>query len=89
MERYFLADVSGKQLGLQDYKTRLQEISQMLFHAPPNYRVVAESGPDHEKFFVTEISVGGKVLGKGEGRSKKQSEQEAAKIALMELQERR
>ena len=89
VERYFLADVSGKQLGLQDYKTRLQEISQMLFHAPPNYRVVAESGPDHEKFFVTEISVGGKVLGKGEGRSKKQSEQEAAKIALMELQERR
>ena len=89
VERYFLADVSGKQLGLQDYKTRLQEISQMLFHAPPNYRVVAESGPDHEKFFVTEISVGGKVLGKGEGKSKKQSEQEAAKIALMELQQAR
>jgi len=81
--------VSGKKLGQQDYKTRLQEISQMLFHAPPTYRVVAESGPDHEKFFVTEISVGGTVLGKGEGRSKKQSEQAAAKIALMELQERR
>jgi ribonuclease-3 len=89
VEGFFLADVSGKQLGQQDYKTRLQEISQMLFHAPPSYRVVAESGPDHEKFFVTEISVGGKVLGKGQGRSKKQSEQEAAKIALMELQERR
>jgi len=89
VERYFRADVSGKKLGQQDYKTRLQEISQMLFHAPPTYRVVAESGPDHEKFFVTEISVGGTVLGKGEGRSKKQSEQAAAKIALMELQERR
>ena len=89
VERYFLADASGKKLGQQDYKTRLQEISQMLFHAPPTYRVVSESGPDHEKFFVTEISVGGKVLGRGEGRSKKQSEQEAAKIALMELQERR
>jgi len=89
VECYFLADVSGKKLGQQDYKTRLQEISQMLFHAPPTYRVVAESGPDHEKFFVTEISVGGTVLGKGEGRSKKQSEQAAAKIALMELQERR
>ena len=89
VEGFYLADVSGKKLGQQDYKTRLQEISQMLFHAPPNYRVVAESGPDHEKFFVTEISVGGKVLGKGEGRSKKQSEQEAAKRALMELQARR
>jgi ribonuclease-3 len=88
VEGFYLADVSGKKLGQQDYKTRLQEISQMLFHAPPNYRVVAESGPDHEKFFVTEISVGGKMLGKGEGRSKKQSEQEAAKIALMELQAR-
>lgn len=89
VEGFFLTDVSGKKLGQDDYKTRLQEISQMLFHAPPSYRVVAESGPDHEKKFVTEISVGGKVLGKGEGRSKKQSEQEAAKLALMELQARR
>jgi ribonuclease-3 len=89
VEKYFLADVSGKKLGLHDYKTRLQEISQMLFHAPPTYRVVAESGPDHEKYFVTEISVGGKVLGKGEGRSKKLSEQAAARIALQELQVRR
>lgn len=89
VERYFLADVSGKQLGQQDYKTRLQEISQMLFRTPPSYRVVAESGPDHDKFFVTEISVGGKVLGTGEGRSKKQSEQAAAQIALKELQEHR
>ena len=89
VERFFLTDVSGKQLGQRDYKTRLQEISQMLFHAPPSYRVVAESGPDHEKYFVTEISVGGKVLGKGEGRSKKLSEQEAAKLALAELQSRR
>ncbi|MGH7816155.1 MAG: ribonuclease III [Candidatus Binatia bacterium] len=89
VERYFLADVSGKNLGQDDYKTRLQEISQMLFRAPPSYRIVAETGPDHEKMFVTEISVGGKVLGKGEGRSKKQSEQEAAMIALRELQQRR
>jgi ribonuclease III len=86
VERFFRDDVTGKQLGQHDYKTRLQEISQMLFHAPPSYRIIAETGPDHEKFFVTEISVGGKVLGKGEGRSKKQSEQEAAKLALMELQ---
>jgi ribonuclease-3 len=87
VERYFLNEMSGKKLGQHDYKTRLQEISQMLFHAPPSYRVVAESGPDHEKFFITEISVGGKVLGKGEGRSKKQSEQAAAKLALAELQQ--
>lgn len=87
VERYFLDEVTGKQLGQQDYKTRLQEISQMLFHAPPTYRIVAEAGPDHDKKFVTEITVGGKVLGKGEGKSKKISEQEAAKLALLALQQ--
>ena len=86
VERYFSDDIQEKTLGQQDYKTRLQEISQMLFHAPPTYRLLSESGPDHEKRFVTEIAVGGSVLGKGEGRSKKQSEQEAAKKALGELQ---
>ena len=86
VERYFTTDVGEKKLGLQDYKTRLQEISQMLFREPPVYRLVSEKGPDHAKSFVTEIAVGGKVLGKGEGRSKKQSEQEAAKQALDELQ---
>jgi ribonuclease-3 len=86
VERYFADDVEEKELGRQDYKTRLQEISQMLFHAPPSYRVIAESGPDHDKRFVTEIAVGGKVLGKGEGKTKKQAEQQAAKKALGELQ---
>ena len=86
VERHFGVDVTTKKLGQHDYKTRLQEISQMLFRAPPEYRIVAESGPDHDKYFVTEISVGGNILGKGEGRSKKQSEQQAAKKALGELQ---
>ena len=78
VERFFLGDVTDKHLGQRDYKTRFQEISQMLFHVPPIYRLVAEPGPDHDKVFVTEIAVGGKVLGNGEGKSKKMSEQEAA-----------
>jgi ribonuclease III len=86
VDRYFGADVIAERLGQHDYKTRLQEISQLIFRAPPVYRIVSETGPDHEKFFVTEITVGGRALGKGEGRSKKQSEQEAAKKALHELQ---
>jgi ribonuclease III len=85
VESYFHADVTGKNLGQQDFKTRLQEISQMLFHEPPVYRLVSELGPDHDKRFVTEIAVGGKILGKGQGRSKKQAEQDAAKRALNEL----
>lgn len=87
VERYFALDIKEKKLGQEDYKTRLQEISQMLFRAPPTYRLVAETGPDHEKRFVTEILVSGRVMGRGEGRSKKQSEQEAAKRALEELQQ--
>lgn len=86
IERYFAADIIERRLGQQDYKTRLQEISQLLFRAPPVYRLVSESGPDHAKYFVTEISVGGNVLGIGEGKSKKQSEQKAARQALNELQ---
>ncbi len=86
VERFFGADVTAKKLGQHDYKTRLQEISQMLYREPPVYRIVAATGPDHAKHFVTEIAVGGKVLAVGEGRSKKQSEQEAAQRALAELQ---
>ena len=86
IERYFSVDVTAGTLGQQDYKTRLQEISQMLYRVPPVYRIVSEAGPDHEKFFTTEISIDGKVLGKGAGPSKKKSEQEAAKKALQKLQ---
>jgi ribonuclease-3 len=87
VERYFASDLTGNSLGQQDYKTRLQEISQMLFHEPPSYRLISQSGPDHDKCFITEIAIGGKALGRGQGKSKKQSEQEAAKRALRELQQ--
>jgi ribonuclease-3 len=87
VERYFSSDLKERSLGQHDYKTRLQEISQMLFHSPPGYRLISESGPDHEKRFITEITVGGKILGRGEGKTKKQSEQQAAQRALDDLQQ--
>ncbi len=87
VEKHFSREIKQKKLGLRDYKTRLQEISQMLMHAPPTYILVAESGPSHEKRFITEIAIGGKVLGRGEGKSKKQSEQQAAKKALVVLKQ--
>jgi ribonuclease III len=87
IEKYFADDIQEKKLGHEDYKTRLQEISQMLFHEPPVYKLVGEMGPDHEKRFVTEIFVGGKMLGRGQGRSKKQAEQEAAGMALEGLKD--
>ncbi len=65
-----------------DYKTLLQERIQEMHRTPPTYRVVSQSGPDHDRTFVTEVRVGGKVLGRGTGKSKKQAEQAAARQAL-------
>jgi ribonuclease III len=72
-------------LGLQDYKTRLQELTQHHFREVPVYRLVRESGPDHDKRFVSQIVVAGKVYGNGVGRSKKIAEQAAAMQALERL----
>ena len=66
--------------GGQDYKTRLQELAARRFETLPRYDVTDE-GPDHSKRFFASVSVGGKLLGRGEGRSKKQAEQGAARQA--------
>ena len=66
--------------GGQDYKTRLQELSARSFEDVPSYLVVDE-GPDHAKRFFATVVVGGRPRGKGEGRSKKQAEQAAARCA--------
>ena len=67
---------------VHDYKTELQEQCQSRFGELPKYAVIGESGPDHQKVFEVEISAGGKVLGRGTGRSKKEAEQMAAGVAL-------
>ena len=58
----------------RDYKTALQEL-------------VQESGPDHCRVFEMEVAVGGKVAGRGQGHSKKEAEQAAARAALESMQE--
>jgi ribonuclease-3 len=86
VERDFAADVAEHlSVGLRDYKTRLQEVTQRLFRETPSYTVVEESGPDHEKHFVSEIAIGGRRRARGEGRTKKAAEQEAAMQALARL----
>ena len=70
--------------GGQDYKTRLQELSARRFDALPAYEVDDE-GPDHAKRFVASVVVGGRRRGSGEGRSKKQAEQAAARSAWEDL----
>jgi len=71
--------------GYRDYKTRLQELTQRLYREMPVYTLTAEHGPDHEKEFVVELAIGGRVLGRGAGRSKKLAEQAAAMEALAAL----
>jgi ribonuclease-3 len=66
----------------RDYKTQFQELAQSRLRASPRYRVVAERGPDHSKVFDVELELRGEVVGRGEGRSKKDAEQAAAKRAL-------
>jgi ribonuclease III len=70
--------------GGQDYKTRLQELSARSFDDVPSYLVVDE-GPDHAKRFFATVVVGGRPRGRGEGRSKKQAEQAAARCAWEDL----
>ena len=70
--------------GGQDYKTRLQEIAAQRFESAPRYDVV-EDGPDHAKRFFASVSVDGEVRGEGQGRSKKQAEQSAARDAWERL----
>lgn len=71
--------------GHRDYKTRLQELTQRLYRETPVYTLADEHGPDHEKEFVVELTIGGRVLGRGTGRSKKLAEQAAAMEALAAL----
>ena len=72
--------------GRQDFKTRLQEYGARRFEAVPRYSVRSE-GPDHEKAFFATVSLRGDVVGEGEGRSKKQAEQAAARNAWIALHE--
>ena len=66
----------------RDYKTALQELVQRTPGRTTTYQLVEETGPDHCRVFVMEVSVDGQVSGRGEGRSKKEAEQAAAKAAL-------
>lgn len=69
----------------RDYKTTLQELVQRESGKILAYHLIAESGPDHAKQFTMEVQLNGESLGTGEGRSKKEAEQAAAKAAVAKL----
>lgn len=65
-----------------DPKSRLQEVAQAEDGATPQYKVLSEEGPDHEKEFTVGVFVEDKLKGKGVGPSKQAAQQQAAEIAL-------
>lgn len=71
--------------GSRDHKSRLQELLQAEGSAPPTYRVVGESGPDHDKTFHVELTAAG-LAAAGQGKSKKSAEQDAAQKALERME---
>ncbi len=66
----------------QDYKTILQGKSQKLFQQIPQYKLLKEIGPAHKKTFLVQVIVSSKILGQGQGFTKKEAEQKAAKEAI-------
>ncbi len=70
-----------------DYKTELQEKTQMLFGKLPEYRLVSQEGDEHERIFTVSVSLNNRQLGTASGRRKKEAESLAAKKALNILAE--
>lgn len=82
-----LLDRVGTQELVHDFKSLLQEYSQQSCKALPRYRLIKETGPAHDRFFQVALSLRGEVLAEGEGRSKKEAEQNAAREAFFYLKE--
>jgi ribonuclease-3 len=73
----------------EDYKTALQELTQATHGVTPLYTMLGSSGPDHKKEFEIEVSLNDDPIAKAKGKSKKEAQQKAAKIALKKLKESR
>jgi ribonuclease III len=80
--------ISSDDLLFHDYKTALQEAAQADGLPLPDYSVVGELGPDHEKRFVVEVRLANSIIARGEGSSKKIAQQQAAREALRVYEER-
>lgn len=85
--RRFILDREQEKGASRDYKTALQELVQRESGQVLQYRLTGSSGPDHAKVFSVEVDLNGRSVGRGEGHSKKEAEQNAAKAAVAALSE--
>jgi ribonuclease-3 len=77
----------GERISESDRKSALQEHLQGRGQPPAEYRLAGESGPDHQKLFQIEVWISGECLATGEGSTKKEAEQRAARRALEKLEQ--
>ena len=78
IERYILTALDGEMPAVGDCKTELQELVQRKSGSVLTYELLGESGPDHDKTFTSQVSLNGRPIGSGSGRTKKEAEQAAA-----------
>ena len=83
--RFVLCNVPVDRPQNMDYKTALQELVQQKKNHTLCYRLVGESGPDHDKQCTAQVLLNDRVVGEGIGSSKKRAEQDAARVALESL----
>ncbi|MDR1253864.1 MAG: ribonuclease III [Oscillospiraceae bacterium] len=84
--RFILPEVANSAIkNLNDYKSMLQEIVQRNPESSLDYILIGEEGPDHSKKFWMKVCLNNQTIGKGEGKSKKEAEQQAAKAALEQM----
>ena len=74
--------INADDLLFHDFKTALQEVAQANGLQLPEYQVLEEIGPDHDKKFVVEVKLTSQVIARGIGSSKKEAQQQAAREAL-------
>jgi ribonuclease-3 len=85
----FLQELDIKKLTYGDFKSALQEYLHNLNRPEPVYRVVDELGPDHKKTFVIQVLINEEVIAEASGRTKKEAQQSAARIALKKIKDSR
>jgi ribonuclease-3 len=84
IKKYLLANLEGiiRDGSYKDAKSKFQEKSQEKVSVTPSYKVLRESGPDHDKKFIVGVYLGSELIAEGEGSSKQEAEEAAAKSAL-------
>jgi ribonuclease III len=90
ISKHILSKLDGilKTGSWRDPKSHLQEVSQRIDNQTPQYRVLEEIGPDHDKTFTLGVFVNDKLMGQGTGPSKQQAQQQAARAAIENYKQR-